>query len=271
VVEIKFFVKKIVKHIPNLAFKLKQAGMKETAESFVKKTLLNSFVFALVFSGYFYYILTKKLDFWIILFFVVLYIMFALYLLRYPDVKISRKAREVDKELLFGIRFLIIEIESGVPVYQALVSLSRNYKRLGFYLKEILNKVELGTSLEEAIKEEVDLVPSRNLRRLLWQVYNSIHSGSDLRQSLNVVLEQITEEEKISIIEYGRKLNPLAMVFLMIAIIIPSLGTAITIVLAVFIGFEITLPLLIVIVLIMAFIQFMFIQMIKTSRPSVNL
>lgn len=270
-INISLILKKLSKVLPNLAFKLKQSGSKDTPESFFRKVLLMSFFLSLVFAVYFYYIITKRFDAYVFLFFILLFFIFFAYLVKYPDVKIARKERDIDKELIFGIRYLIIEIESGVPIYQALISLSKNYKKIGKYLKEILNKVELGTALETAIREEVDLVPSKNLRRVLWQIYNSIHSGSDLSKSLSIALEQITEEEKISIIEYGRKLNPIAMMFLMIAIVLPSLGTAMMIVLAVFVGFQINLTLLIIIAIIMAFVQLMFIQMIKTSRPAVNL
>jgi hypothetical protein len=44
------------------------------------------------------------------------------------------------------------------------------------------------------------------------------------------------KEQKISVQDYGKKLNPLAMFYMMIAIIIPSLGVTMIVVLATFLG-----------------------------------
>ena len=131
----------------------------------------------------------------------------------------------------------------------------------------MIDKVDFGTAMEDALNEVIATTPSPNLRRVLWQILNSFKTGSNVTGSLNVVLDQIGREQQITIKEYGKKLNPIAMFYMMIAIIVPSLGITMLSVLASFLGWNISLGILIVIVILIGFVQFMFLAIIKSSRP----
>jgi flagellar protein FlaJ len=106
---------------------------------------------------------------------------------------------------------------------------------------------------------------------VLWQILNSLRTGADISKSLSNILDQIAREQIIEVKEYGRKLNPLAMFFMVVAIILPSLGITMFIVLTTFISVNIDLAALLAIALVLGFIQFMFFSMIKSSRPAVEL
>jgi len=200
---------------------------------------------------------------------IIFFILFS-YLLKLPDVTISKKEKGISKEIVFAGRHLIIELESGVPLYNALINVSKNYEVIGKYFKEIVNKVNLGTSMEDALTEAVEYIPSDDFRRLLWQILNSIRTGSDTAKSLESVLEQIAREQTIEVNEYSKKLNPLAMFYMIIAVILPTLGVTMLIVFSSFIDIEISLTVLLVIAFLLAFTQFMFLSIIKFSRPAVE-
>ena len=124
--------------------------------------------------------------------------------------------------------------------------------------------------MEDALTEAVEFIPSDDFRRILWQILNSIRTGSDIGKSLNLVLEQIAKEQTIEVNKYGRKLNPLAMFYMIIAVILPSLGMTMMIVLSSFIELQLSLSILILIALFLGFVQFMFLSMIKFSRPAIE-
>ncbi len=193
------------------------------------------------------------------------------YLVQVPDVKIRKKEVGISREIAFATRFLIIEIESGVPVYNAFINVSNVYPVIGSYFRSITDQINMGTSMEDAINETIELVPSSNLRKILWQVLNSIKTGADVSGALNSVLEQIVEEQKIAVKEYGRKLNPLAMFYMLIAVILPSLGSTMLIIFSSFIGFSLGLVELLVVAGLLGFMQFMFYALIKQARPAVEL
>jgi flagellar protein FlaJ len=155
-------------------------------------------------------------------------------------------------------------------MHRVFEDMERNYEVIGFYFGEIINKVYLGTNMEDAINETLLLSPSPNLRRIFWQILNSLKTGTDIGPSLNSVIDQIVREQDISIKEYGKKLSPIAMFYMMISIIIPSLGITMMVVLATFMGLKVTMPFFIVLAALIGLVQFMFLSMIRSSRPAMS-
>ncbi|MBU1975838.1 MAG: type II secretion system F family protein [Nanoarchaeota archaeon] len=262
------FFRLIAKKIPGLGLKLHQAGMIDDADTYIKKTFFSAFL--LSFSTVFIVFGFLK-SFKILIALPIIFLLAFMYLLRYVDTRISQTKADIGKEIVFSGRFLIIELESGVPMYNAFVNMGKNYKYVGRYFTEVVEKVDFGTTLDSALNEVIVMTPCPNLRKIMWQLLNSLKTGADVASSLTIVLDQIVREQKIMVEEYGRKLNPLAMFYMMIAIIIPSLGIVMMIVLATFMGFELTLGSLSVILLALAFMQFMFLGIIKNSRPAVDI
>ena len=263
---------KVAGAFPDLKFKLKQSGISYKSDEFVKRTVLSAFYATTGIVVCVFLILAKfnVLRGILFVFPPIIFLILFFYMIKLPDIKISRKEKDISKEIVFAGRYLVIEIESGIPLYNAMVNVSKNYEIIGRYFKEITNKVDLGTSMEDALNEAVEFIPSKDFRRILWQILNSLRTGSDISKSLSTVLEQIVREQAIEVNNYGRKLNPLAMFYMIIAVILPSLGITILIILSSFIQFELNLTILIVIAFLLAFVQFMFLAVIKFSRPAIE-
>ncbi len=271
---IKFLVREIAGKMTLLPTKLKQAGMRDQTEDFIKKTLFGSFYMSL---GLLFIILmlmlsieSKKVWMLVPAYPILHFLMFS-YMVRLPDIKILKKDRGISKEIVYAGRFLVIELESGVPLYDAFKNMKKNYPSAGTPFQEIVNKVDLGTPMEDAINETIAHTPSAHIRKILWQISNSMKTGSDASASLNAVMDQIVKEQIILIKEYGKKLNPLAMFYMMIAVIIPTLGTTMLVVLSSFIALPLSLTVLLLLVAGLGFMQFMFLNIIRSSRPPVEL
>ncbi len=192
------------------------------------------------------------------------------YLIKEPDVRIRNIAKDINKEVVFATRFMIIELESGVPIYNVFVNITNIYPHIGAAFRMVVDKVDMGTMIEDAISETASVVPSSNLQRILWQMLNSIKTGAPITEALKSVVDQIVGEQKIEVEQYGRKLNPLAMFYMMIAVIVPSLGITMLIIFSSFIGFKLSLAVFLTLAGLLVFIQYMFFGMIKSSRPSVE-
>ena len=249
--------------------------MADKTEEFIKKTFLTAgymtlalfFIFFLFFSDL--RIPTKLL---ILTFGVpILFCLMFIYFMKIPDLKILGLSREINKEIIFAGRFLIIELDSGVSLYQAMINICNSYEIIGSYFREVIEKVKVGTTLEVAINEAVETVPSDDLRKIMWQILNSLKTGSNVSSAINSVTEQIIREQQIAIKEYGRKLNPLAMFYMMIAVIVPSIGIMLMVIVATFMGFPLKLPVLLGIAGAFGFVQFMFLSIIQSSRPAIDL
>ncbi len=253
---------------PNLKEKLRIAKRKETVEEYTKKTFLSS-LYLSIGLAFIVFLFTNK-PLYLLSFIIFFPIMFT-YFMRSIDVEILKISREISKEVVFATRFLIIELESGITLFEALKGVAENYEVIGRYFKDIVDKVELGTPMEEALRDAAEQIPSDDLKRVLWQILNSISTGGNIVESLRTIINQIVREKQILIKEYGRKLSPLAMFYLTATIIMPSIGTLLLTILAMFIGLKLTLPFLLVLAGIIIFIQLSFLAMIKSSRPPVDI
>ena len=262
----------IARSLPNIKHSLKKAGMTYKPEEFIRRTFLSAFYMTTGLVISLALILAKfgVLKGVMVVFIPVIFLILFSYLLKLPDVKISKKEKGITKEIVFAGRHLIIELESGIPLYNELINISKNYEVVGGYFKEIINKVDLGTSMEDALTDAIEFIPSEDFRRLLWQLLNSIRTGSDVSKSLTSVLEQIAREQTIEVKKYAKKLNPLAMLYLIIAVILPSLGITILVVISSFVEFELSLTIFLIIAGFLGFIQFMFLSLIKFSRPGID-
>jgi len=255
---------------------IKKANMNVSPDDFVKKTLLSAAYMSLgllfiFFLGLANFMQITTLILIILVSYPVIYLVMFFYFLQIPYLKISRIDREINKEIVFAGRFLIVELESGVTLYDAMKSLHKSYPVVGAYFSEIINKVNIGTAIEDAVTESIESSPSDSITKILWQISNSLRTGSDIAQPLNTVVETLIKEQVIMVTEYGRKLNPLAMFYMLIAIIIPSLGVTMLTIISIFVGLQLNLVILLVIAGIMGFIQFMFITMVNSIRPPVEL
>lgn len=269
---LKIIAHRMVRRYPALAMKLRQAGFAYNAEDFLKRTLFSALIMTFGLS-FVLLALVKTFELPKFFFLVIPIIFFGLFFffMHSPDVKIMREQQQIGSEIVFAGRFLLIEMESGIPVYTAMLEAAKNYERIGKYLSHIIRHVDMGTPIEEAINQEVELTPSEDLRKVLWQILNALRTGADASKSLRAVIEQIVREQHIAITEYGRKLNPLAMFYMIIAIIIPTLGITMLVVLSTLVSLPLDFTILMVLLLFIAFMQFMFLSVIRSSRPPVGI
>jgi archaeal flagellar protein FlaJ len=264
--------KRIAHLFPGLNDKLVQAGLREKPEDFVRSSVLVAFyltTFVIVFLG----IILMKFQVGmliLVLAFPLLFFFLFISLVRRPDAIIKKKQRKFDQEIVYAGKFLVMELQSGIPVYNSMVSISKSYPVVGKFFSEILNRIDMGTPMEDAINESIEITPSKDFRKILWQIYNSLKTGSNLAEALDMTIEQIAAEQLIAVKEYGRKLNPLVMFYMAVAIIFPSIGIIMLIVFSSFFSVSINLFVLMLVAVAVAVMQLFFLSIIWGQRPAVG-
>ena len=196
------------------------------------------------------------------------------YFLMQPRVIIRRRARKVDQELVFAGRHLLISMRSGVMLFDAMLGITRDYGEVSKEFNKIVEKVTLGVPMAIAMHDVAEHSPSSYLRRVLLQMANSLVSGSDVADSLESVLDQVSQEQIIQLKAYGQKLNPLVMFYMIFGVIMPSLGVAFLIILLSFVGTGLSaygVGIMIAIFGIVTITQFLFLSVVENSRPSFDL
>jgi pilus assembly protein TadC len=188
-----------------------------------------------------------------------------------PEVAMNKREREIDKDVLFAGRFLLVKLNSGKPLINALFEASESYGVAGEYFKEIVQDIRLGTSLEEALEKAYKTTPSKKFRKILFQINNALKIGVDVSQPLEATLEEISYEQFIEIQRYGKKLNSVTMFYLLGAIVAPSLGITLFSIIASIMSLTINLSVFLVILFFLTLMQLMFIAIIKSMRPNLNI
>ena len=113
----------IVRKLPKLKHDMAVAHMRETPKQFVKKALVFS-IFASVASTFFIFLIlsSQMLSLSILPFvFIFVFIFTSLFILQTPKVYIRKREREINKEILFAGRYLLVKLESGTPLFLSLI------------------------------------------------------------------------------------------------------------------------------------------------------
>lgn len=203
--------------------------------------------------------------------FLILFILLFEYSLLAIRAKIKKRERDVNKEVLFVGRYLLVKLYSGRPLLNAMIETAEGRGVASKYIKEIVDDIGTGSTIEDALNNAMIYSPSDKLRKILFHINNALQLGIDVTKPLESVLEEITREEELEIKKYGKKLNTLVIFYMLGAVILPSLGVALFIVISSFINLSIGLGDLLIVLSFLVIIQFVFITLFRSIRPMVNL
>jgi len=267
------FVNRIVSFFPVMKNQLRIAHLPYTPVQYINRSLKVSALSALLFTVLFFFVLQKagRSKFFLAPIFIILFILFFQYSLIKIKAKIRKREREIDKEVLFIGRYMLVKLYSGRPLLNAIIETSSSRGIASKYIKEIVDDIGTGRTIEDALNNAMVYSPSNKLRRILFYINNALQLGIDVTKPLESVLEEITREEELEIRKYGKKLNTLVIFYMLAAIILPSLGVAMFIVISSFINFPIDFNGLLVLIFFIVVLQFLFITFFKSIRPMVNL
>ncbi len=187
-----------------------------------------------------------------------------------PKVQAKQNARKIEQELPNALRHLLIEVRSGIPLYQSMVAVTEGYGSVSEEFKKIVKDINGGKSETEAIEDSIIINPSLSYRRSFWQLLNALKTGTDIGSPLGNIVDDIIKDQLISIKKYGQQLNPYTLMYMMVGVIMPSLGITFMIILSSFTGTGLPPIVLVSILVGLILFQLVFINLIKTKRPSVR-
>jgi pilus assembly protein TadC len=270
----------LVRSNPQLRRLLRVARLHFTAEEFVARNLRGALLFAGTAAVLLFMLLDKfrgrellMQNFLIIVlaFMLAAFVAFQ-FLQNSVTVYIRRQERELNKDVVFVGRYLLIKLQSGVPFYQALADgANGEFGAVSRYLHEIVDDIELGTPIEQALSTAADLSPSQEFRQILWQINTALRSGVDVTTTLRSILNEVAGMQIIQIEAYGKRLGSLSLFYMLLAVIMPSLGLTLFVAFSGFMGLQLQFIHLMGIVGVLALIQLLFMSVFRSIRPQINL
>lgn len=189
----------------------------------------------------------------------------------YPKLLASRRIRGIEINLLPALQDMYIQLNSGVPLFNILINISNSdYGGVSEEFGKAVREINTGRAQIEVFESMAIRNPSMLFRRVLWQITSGMKEGSDISTLIHEVLQAVSDEQVMQIQRYGGQLSPLALFYMLIAVIAPSLGITFIIILSSFIALsEVTTKAVFYgLLIITIFFQIMFLGMIKTRRPT---
>ncbi|MGC8699429.1 MAG: type II secretion system F family protein [Candidatus Micrarchaeia archaeon] len=254
---------------------LREQGIKESVYDFVKKMLINSIIVSVVLAiAVMMLLLRYNLSMPISIVFAVLlgysfYVVFFNKFIQYPIDKSKNEGKEIERDILFAARDLVIGMRSGMPLFNALTTVSTGYGAASKEFAKIVELVQLGMPIEQAIDEVSSKSQSKTFKSLMLQASVSIKAGADIVGALQGVVDEVMQERTIELRRYGQRLNALAMFYMLFGIIFPSMGIAVAAILTTFISlFTVNESTLIFALVGIFFLQLIFLNIMRSSRPT---
>ena len=262
------FYRIIASGFPDLKKKMKSGGIIGTPEGYIEQAFRGA-MFLSFGMGILTFFLALKLKISLLFplgIFVFLFMVLFFMNIKRVEIRMLNRAREIDKDVLFAGRFLLVKLNSGRPLINAIVDASNSYGVASKYFKEIVRDIELGTPMEDALSNAYRTTPSKRFKKILFQISNSLKIGVDITAPLEATLEQLIEIQR-----YGKKLNSIVMFYMLVAIVVPSLGITLFSIIASLIALNIDMGVFSLVLFALTLVQIMFIAVFKSIRPNLNI
>jgi len=191
--------------------------------------------------------------------------------MNYPKLLKGRRIKSLDGNLLYALRNILVQVSAGVPLFDVFMIIANgNYGEISKEFAIAIKEVSAGKSQVEAIKDLTANNPSIFFRRAMWQLANGMKAGSDVSKVLDEIIKTTSEEQLVQIRTYGAQLNPIAMFYMLLTVIIPALSLTFLIVLSALLSLSENLVMILFWGLygFVFFMQVMFLGLIKAKRPT---
>ena len=187
----------------------------------------------------------------------------------WPQIIATQRRRAIDANMIAATRQLLIQIRSGVPLFIALLSVSSGHSKVSEEFYKIAAKLNAGVDETDALAEASATSPSIQFRKVVWQLSNALKVGTDVGLALEATLGELELEQTEQIKKYSQELSPLTMIYMISAIIVPSLGVTMLIVVGSLMSFPIPKATLVVVFIVMIGFQAFFLNFVASRRPVV--
>ena len=264
--------KAMARGLPNLQVDLMRAEVEISPYEYIGMCMASS-VIMFIFLFIFLFFMTKVGLSIAIGFFVSFFItlIFFFQKLSYPKIYANKRIKSIERNLLPALQNVLIQLNAGVPLFNIFVSIAQGgYGGISLEFEKAVREMNAGRSQIFVLNDLASRNPSAYFRRAIWQISNGIKTGADLASVIQDTISSLSEFQVIQIEKYGGQLKPLAMFYLLVAVIMPSLGTTFIILLASFIAissFGIKLIFWGMFAIVLMF-QLMFMGIIKARRPN---
>ncbi|MBU0532412.1 type II secretion system F family protein [Candidatus Micrarchaeota archaeon] len=260
---------------PDMGITLSKIGVDVEPGAYAVASLLSSFLYGLLIFAIVLIIMAAqgKVDGTLLLAVGAgagMWLLFFILHMIYPPIVLKKIAIKENRDMLFALREIMIDVNSGVPLFQALKNAGdAGYGYVSLDFVEVTREIERGVPEKEALKRLAIKTESEHLKRAIWQMVNALESGASLKGSISGIVESVEEYIYRDIKNYSSNLNFLMLLYMFAAAVVPSLGVTFLVLLSAFSDFGVTVETVGLLVGFSAITQVVMIGYMGSTRPEI--
>ena len=186
----------------------------------------------------------------------------------YPAILMRKIAAKESRDLLFALREMMIDVDGGVPLFDAMKNVSMgDYGYVSKDLGWVVRQIEGGSSERSAMRELAVRTESEYMKRALWQLVNALDSGSSVTGALASIVQSVETYIYHDIKSYSSELNFIMLIYMLGAAVVPSLGITFLVLLSAFSGLGVSFSTLLMLIGASAVLQVVMIGYMSSTRP----
>ncbi len=188
--------------------------------------------------------------------------------LYYPRILSRSVATKIDRGLTFAARDMLIQVSSGIPLFTVLSNIADgDYGQVSVEFKKVVGATRSGTNLTEALEDMALRNQSKYLKKTAWQLITAMRAGANLTTALKGIIKLLVDYQMRLNKSYNAELNFIVLIYLLVAAVLPTVGTTVLVIFSVFGVLGVTPELFMAIVGFGFFMQLMIIGYIYVRRP----
>jgi len=264
---------------PHLKINLLQTEMDSREEEYIITSLVNAIFYFILFSGLFLFLFkfARNLDIetsilMSLIYALPIFLLFFFLFTKYPAILAGKKSEEIEKNLVFALKDLLLQTTSGISIYNAFVHISKeNYGVVSEEFDFVIKQMNTGISMENALEKMATRTTSEFLRKVTWQLLNTLKAGASIEGILKTIINEITLTQKARIKDFSHELNLWSMLYMLFAVAVPTIGATMLIILSSFAGFGVTRLMFILFLILCFIVQLILIGFVKSRRPYIQI
>ena len=267
---------KVVSAFPGMRYDLKKAQLDIPVEQYAVGSFFSSMVWGMigiVFGALFAILKPDTPAFLIILpllGYALAFFIFLVLHIYFPKLLAKQVAQNIDRQLIYAARDMLIQSSSGIPLYQVIANVSEgDYGEVSREFAHVVEDVRTGTALSTALEDMAVRNNSIYLNKMCWQLITAMRSGSNLTTALKGIIKILVDFQLRLIKSYNAKLNFIVLIYLMVSAVLPTIGSTMLVIFSLFGVLGISPPVYGGLVGFGFFIQICVIYYIKSTRPKI--
>jgi flagellar protein FlaJ len=142
----------------------------------------------------------------------------------YPKRKARARATEVNRLIPYALRHVATHLSSGIGLPESIVSVSRaKYGALSEEFGRVIQDMNAGMSMEDALTALDMRVNSEPLRRAIRQINRTLRTGGDLSRTLDALASETAFEMHSALRDYVQKLNMFTLIYMFLSAVVPAM------------------------------------------------